>query len=406
MTSARESFIVGETEIQAGRLHKAETALRAALELSEARIALAEVLSTLAGGFRFVGRFAEGEAKLREAVGLCPDDARLWSNLGLFYQAAGAMDAAMSAYDRALSLDPDEPDIRFNRATARLTKARDPEGWREFDARLACADSVLERLPFKAPLWDGSDPVGRTILVYPEQGLGDALHFARYASALAQRGASVVLAAKPGLVPLLSSLENVTVTDFEHRPAFDAHIPLMSLPRWLGEPPWSGPYLKAEPSRRRNLGEGFKVGLCWQGSRANFSDPLRSLSLKALAPLAESGARFFSLQVGEGAENLSTFPGLIPLSDLDADALFLDTAAVMMDLDLVLTVDTAIAHLAGALGRPTWLMLNSAPDWRWGLERAETSWYPSLRLWRQTSFGDWAGVVTAVGAALQREMSR
>lgn len=390
------AFNMGYLHSRAGRLNEAEACYRHAIDIPGARSALAGILSTQAGGFRVTGRFVEGEAKLAEAVKLVPDDAYLWSNLALLHQAAGEAEKAVVAYDKALEIDPDNPDIHYNRATALLTLGEMEDGWRAFEWRLKCGDSVLKKQSFDQPLWDGETPEGKTILLYPEQGLGDAIQFARYALELVRRGAKVVLACKPGLVPLLSSLDGVEVVSIEgDLPPFDVHAPLLSLAQFIDCDPT--PYLTALSENR--LGTGFKVGLCWRGSPANSSDALRSVPLSVLAPLADCpGVTFYSLQKGQGIDG---FPNLQELPGLDEEGgIFMDTASVMAELDLVITVDTAVGHLAGALGRPVWLLLNTAPDWRWMRDRDDTPWYPTMTLWRQTTFGDWDGLVGRVRSAL------
>jgi hypothetical protein len=274
------------------------------------------------------------------------------------------------------------------------------------------------RREFAAPRWDGGDIAGRAILLHVEQGIGDALQFVRYAPLLAHRGARVIVLCQPPLKRLFMEMDEVSVVaDGEPPPEFDLHLPLMSLPRLFGTTlatiPADTPYLRADPVDVRawngKLGDKnhFKIGLVWAGNRRHLNDRNRSCALETLAPLAAvSGIRLYSLQKGEAAVETRNAPATMRLVDLNDELVdFADTAAVITHLDLVITVDTAVAHLAGALARPAWLLLPFAPDWRWMLAREDSPWYPSLRLFRQNQTGDWSGVLTAVMNALRQRMS-
>jgi hypothetical protein len=259
------------------------------------------------------------------------------------------------------------------------------------------------------------------VLLYAEQGLGDTIQFARFAQRLASAGAEVTLEAPPPLTALLESLTGVAViARGDPLPPYDFHLPLMSLPRLMGIAPddldAEIPYLVADRARAidwsRRMGvEGFKVGVAWQGNPVGEIDQGRSIPLVAFAGLARmAGVRLISLQKGFGAEQLEGAPDGMAVETLGAgfDAgsqAFIDTAAVMAGLDLVITSDTSIAHLAGALGRPVWVALKDVPDWRWALDREDTPWYPTARLFRQTTRGDWADVFNRIGRALAAEVA-
>ncbi|MDP6175717.1 MAG: hypothetical protein QGF09_16260, partial [Rhodospirillales bacterium] len=277
---------------------------------------------------------------------------------------------------------------------------------------------VLSRLPGR--VWTGGEVVGKHLLLASEQGLGDAIQFARYAQLLGEAGAKVSLACHPRLVRLLQSLPGaVDIQPIDGRlPKADLHAPLLSLPHLGGTLfeaiPAPIPYLTPEPDLVRHwterLGEGLKIGLAWQGNPAYEGDRTRSIPLARLAPLCEaSGTRFFSLQTELGRDQLDRL-GHARIEDLgdelDRDHAFIDTAAVMGNLDLVITSDTAIPHLAGALGRPVWLLLPHTPDWRWGLEGTLCPWYPTMRLIRQPAPGDWRGAVDQAQAALDHWLTR
>jgi hypothetical protein len=257
--------------------------------------------------------------------------------------------------------------------------------------------------PFAHPQWTGDDLGDRALLVQPEQGLGDIIQFARYLPSIRGR---VGFAAPAKLRRLLSSNPAMPLATLSR---YDVTAPLLSLPARMHTPPADVPYLFAEPDRvaawRTRIGEnGLRVGIAWQGFSGRFEDRGRSIPLTAFVPLAQPGVRLISLQKGEGEAQIAsagfaieTFPKL----DDGPDA-FLDTAAMMTALDLIVTSDTSIAHLAGALGIPVWVALRLVPDWRWLLERSDSPWYPTMRLFRQSTDGDWAPVFAAMAQALPR----
>jgi hypothetical protein len=287
------------------------------------------------------------------------------------------------------------------------------EGFEKYESRWR-----LETLPprgFPAPLWNGEDLSGRTILLHAEQGYGDTIQCLRYVPQVAARGGWVVLEVPKELLGLARRLPEVgqLLARGDALPRFDLQCPLFSLPRAFATTietiPAQVPYLSAEPEAiarwRIRLGErpGLKVGLAWAGSPQHRNDARRSIAIETLLPLLRlEGVRWFSLQVGERAADLARLPGGL-VTDLSPDLIdFAETAAVIGNLDLVIAVDTASAHLAGALGRPAWVLLRARPDWRWLLEREDSPWYPSLRLFRQHRPGDWEEVVRRVAAALER----
>jgi hypothetical protein len=274
-----------------------------------------------------------------------------------------------------------------------------------------------DRRDFAQPQWRGEEDLrGRTILVHAEQGLGDTIQFARYVPLLAQAGATVILEAPPALCSLLARLPGVAgiMRRGEPLPGFDLHCPLLSLPLAFGTDagsiPSAVPYLSAAPEQIARWRERLPVsttrrtiGLAWSGSAANPNDRRRSIPLADLAPLiaAAAGSRLVSLQKdmrSADAATLTTWPAIVPLGERLRD--FDDTAALISCLDLVVTVDTAVAHVAGALGKPVFIMLPFAPDWRWLAEGDDTPWYPTARLFRQTQRGQWGDVVQRVAAAL------
>lgn len=368
--------------------------------------------------FHELRRFEQALDSFDQAISVKPDHAGAHANRGQVLTALGRPDEAVAGLDRALAIRPGYAGARVNRAVALLSLGRFEEGWRDFEARKLRKRPVGVR-SFETPLWLGQESVaGRTVLIFSEQGLGDTIQFCRYLPLLAARGARVLFAPQKPLIRLLADLDpSIQFVDAdEPNLPHDFHAPLMSLPLAFGTVvdaiPAPIPYLHAEPSRvadwKARLGPGgFKIGIAWQGRR-NPALAGRSFPVEAFASIAaKSGVRLISLQKGDGIEQLETLPtGMkveTPGFDFDAgDDAFVDTAAVMECCDLVLTLDTAVAHLAGALGRPTWVVLEHAPDWRWMQARGDSPWYPTMRLFRQAARDDWRSAFQAVEAALRR----
>jgi tetratricopeptide (TPR) repeat protein len=360
-------------------------------------------------------RESEAIAEYRAALSLKHDHAPAWNNLGLALQAQNEVHAAIDAFRHALALAPAFVHARWNLSLALLLDGQFAEGWSMYDARLELPELGRDRHRFPGPLWDGSASAGKTVLVYPEQGLGDAVQFARYATLVAAAGGRCVIRCPEVLAPLFTSIPGVAQVsgDGEPLPAYDSHLPLLSLPRILGTTaesiPAAVPYVAVPEAKRAaaratlaQSGTRRRVGLCWAGNRTHGNDRHRSIALETLAPLfAVPGIAWFSLQQGEpagqiagtrGAENVVLLPEGTPL---------VDTAALLAELDLIITVDTSIAHLAGALARPAWVLLPFAPDWRWRLGRDDSPWYPTLRLFRQTRQRDWPSVIARVKTELE-----
>jgi len=329
-------------------------------------------------------------------------------------QAQNDVRPAIDAFRHALALKPDFAHARWNLSLALLLDGQLVEGWREYDARLALPELGRDRHRFPGQSWDGTALAGKTLLVYPEQGLGDALQFARYATLLMETGARCVIRCLDALAPLLATIPGVAEVsrDDEALPQYEAHLPLLSLPRVLGTTPETipatVPYIAVSDVKRAvaramlaRAGRPPRIGLCWAGNAAHGNDRNRSLPLAALAPLfAVPGIAWFSLQQGKAAAQIAASPAADHLVPLLADTALVDTAALIAELDLIITVDTSIAHLAGALARPAWVLLPFAPDWRWQLGRDDSPWYPTLRLFRQPRLRDWQSVVARVQARL------
>jgi Flp pilus assembly protein TadD len=396
---------------ESGRHGEAAVLLRQALRL---RPNQAEAHNNLGLALAGLARFAEAEAAYHEALRLKPTYVEAHTNLGSAYKEQGRLAEALACYQFALWLDPASATAHWNRALAWLQQGDYAHGWPEYEWRWK--RSRGRPRPLRQPRWDGAPLQGRSILLHAEQGLGDTLQFVRYAPRVKARGGTVLLAAPRPLLALLSSVAGIDrlVDDAGPLPETDVHAPLLSLPLLFGTTletiPANVPYLAAADRIerwRQRLGSlpGRKVGVAWQGNPRHPWDGHRSAPLAALAPLARlPGLTLVSLQKGPGAEQLRESE--LPVHDLGeefdrGDGAFLDTAAVMKCLDLVVTVDTAVAHLAGGLGVPVWTALAAVADWRWLVGRERTPWYPTMRLFRQPAPGDWP----AVFARMAQELS-
>jgi tetratricopeptide (TPR) repeat protein len=402
-----ESHIgLGVVSRESGRPEEAAAHYRRALALApdhpEARNNLAVVLVDL-------DRPEEAAGHYRQVLAQQPNRAETHNNLGIALERQGGYAEAIACYDRALILAPNYAEAHFNRAHALLATERFDEGWREYEWRFAVAR--YER-GFDRPLWSGEPLAGQTILIHAEQGFGDTLQFVRYIAAVAGCGGRVVLEAPQLLVRLLRTTAGIVdvVAAGDPLPDFDCHCPLLSLPRvfntGLATIPAAVPYLSlpAETSAawagRIATAPGLRVGVAWSGSLVGVVDR-RPIDLRLLQPLSQiPGVSWFSLQVGEQSRDLALLdrPDIADLSPWLTD--FAETAAAVCHLDLVISIDTSVAHLAGALGRPTWILLPYNADWRWLGQREDSPWYPTARLFRQQRPGDWAGVIGALGAAL------
>jgi tetratricopeptide (TPR) repeat protein len=360
------------------------------------------------------GRIEEGISYYFRALAIRPDFADAHNNLGNAYLAKLDLDAAMRSYEDALYFQPDHSDAHWNRALLHLLRGEFDRGWLEYEWRWRKFPEV--RRFFPKPLWDGCDISGKTILLHAEQGFGDTIQFIRFAPLVAHRGATVNLECQPELEGLFQHVPGVarTFSRTDRMPPFDVHCPLLSLPRALklrsDNIPNDIPYLQSDRNLTRKW-EGrladfkkfFKVGVVWAGAKTHRRDAERSIPLDALAALNEvQGVRLFSLQKDMATQASAA----IELIDFTAELHdFAETAALVANLDLVMGVDTAVVHLAGALGKPVWTLLPYSPDWRWLLNRDDSPWYPTMRLFRQASQGDWNGAMCRIVESLQRKAS-
>jgi tetratricopeptide (TPR) repeat protein len=393
-----------------GRAADAHVALEAAAAMAPGR---ADVQTNLGSALKELGRLAEAEAAQRRAVSASPGWAPGWSNLGNVLKEQLRLPEAVEAYDQAVALDPDFAEARFNRAVAHLLVGDLVRGWADYEARWGTPAFAPFRRDFPAPRWTGGEPLaGRGVLLHAEQGLGDTLQFLRFVPRVAARGARVILEVQPPLAPFVRAQDwPVEVrARGEDLPPFDFHCPLMSLPLAFGAMAEDGadaPYLTADEAGaeawRARLGgdRRLRVGIVWAGNPEHRKDAQRSVPLALFEPLiARPGIRWVALQkdLRPGDAAWLDAWGLPAPGRALGD--FAGTAALVAALDLVVTVDTAIAHLAGALGKPVWVLNAHVPDWRWGLVGARCGWYPSARIFRQPLRGDWPAVIAEVGDAL------
>ncbi|MFC5496681.1 tetratricopeptide repeat protein [Caenimonas terrae] len=397
----------GNAMLARGRLVEALAAYDKVLELQPRQ---PDTLVNRGNALLRMGRFAEAEQSYRAVLQLDPRYLPALINLGSVLQEQNAFDQALAAYEQALALAPEDANIHWNKALCHLVTGNWEAGWRGHEWRRQAKALTLAQgaASYSQPQWDGAASLrGKTMLLHAEQGLGDTLQFCRYAQAVQDRGATVLLAVPPTLRRLLGRLAGVDrlLVDGEPLPRFDVHCPLPSLPLAFGTTPETVPaaipYLSADPAaarawRERLVGAGLKVGIVWSGNPAHVNDHNRSIALKAMLQLATPGVQLVSLQkeLRDGEAQLLEAAGVphvgAELQDLAA------TAGLVAAMDLVVSVDTSAAHLAGALGRPLWLLLPFSPDWRWLLQREDSPWYPGARLFRQDESRDWAKVLERV----------
>jgi Flp pilus assembly protein TadD len=366
-------------------------------------------------------RLSEAEHSFSRAIALNPTNTLLHCHLGNLYVAQGRHGRAVTSFARALELKPDDPETGWNLGLVRLVRGEFRKGWELYELRFALDARRGHSTRFRERRWTGQEDLrGKHVLLWSERGLGDTLQFSRYAPLVLAMGADVTIEVQPPLKALLAAqFPGVRVIGRDERvPEFDFQCPLLGVAGALGtEPdtiPAGVPYLVADPvavqrwSKRLPAGDVLRVGIVWQGNpdaERNWASG-RSWPLEALEPLSrQQGVRLISLQSGHGAEQIAsaTFAGRISSFGDELDAgphAFLDTAAILMNLDLLVTCDTSVAHLAGALGVPVWVALHTTSEWRWLLERGDSPWYPTMRLFRQRTAGDWGSVVSDICRSL------
>jgi Tfp pilus assembly protein PilF len=374
----------------------------------------AEAHDQLGNILQALNRPAEAIGWHERAIALRPDYVEAYNNLGIALAALHRLADAIAQYEKALALKADYAEVHYNESIARLGLGDFAAGWRKYEWRWDRFNSQHQRRNFPQPLWLGGESIeGKTILLHADQGLGCTLQFIRYLPLVARRGARAVIEVQRPLVPLLAGLPDAPaiVARGDRLPDFDFHCPLLSLPLAFATTietiPADVPYLAAPAPeiarwRAQLPRDGAAlVGLAWAGNPGHANDHNRSIALRHLLPLLRMpGIRFVSLQheLRAGDAQLLDQANVLRIGERVAN--FADTAAVVSCLDVVITVDTAIAHLAGALGKPTWVLLPFSPDWRWFLDRSDSPFYPTARLFRQPAADDWESVAAQVGDAL------
>ncbi len=388
-----------------------DAALASARRAIELKPELAEAHNVLGTILRERRRPADALASFLKAARLKPDYGEALNNLGSVLEQEGQVEEAGKYFQHAAAVRPKSAEIHMNLGCNLLLRGEYARGFAEYEWRRALPDNPSRR-NFGKPDWNGSDLTGRTILLHAEQGVGDTIQFARFIPLVAERGGKIVVECQAAIAPVIGGIAGVARTVAQGQPLgeFDVHFPLLSLPLAFGPTaqsvPGKVPYVFADErivadwkSKIPAGGKTLRVGLAWAGNPKHKNNRIRSCAPGVLTPLgAVEGVSFFSLQ-----KQADSLPESMRIVDWTAELTdYAQTAALLSLLDLVICVDTSVAHLAGAMGRPTWVMLPTTPDWRWMLEREDSPWYPTVRLFRQKKAGDWAGVVQRVAAELQK----
>ena len=390
-------------------------ALRRALALKPD---YAEAYNNLGNALHERGELDEAVSCYRQAVAHRPNYPEAYNNLGNALRNLGRLAEAMASFDRALALKPDHADVHLSRALAWLGMGDFERGLPEYEWRFKCAQFTMP--PFRQPLWDGSPLDGRTIVLYADHGLGDAIQFIRYVPLVREQGGHVIVVCARPLARLLASCPGIdrVVVEGEGAADSDVYAPLMSLPKifrtTLATIPAKVPYLFPDASLVDHWrgamapSDEFQVGIVWQGNPHYVRDRSRSFRLARFEVISRvAGVRLFSLQKYHGSEQLGEIAGRFDVTDLGSKlGDLMDTAAAMENLDLVICVDSAPAHLAGALGVPVWVALPFSADWRWLTDRDDNPWYPSMRLFRQKRWGDWDEVFERIAGQLETDLSQ
>jgi Tfp pilus assembly protein PilF len=386
-----------------GAFAEAERHLRKVIRL---RPTMACAYNNLGSVLQKEGRSAEALVHLREALRLDPGSAEAFHNLGVVLDRLEEPKEAIASYRAALRLRPDYADAHLDLGLTLLSLGDFGSGWEEYEWRWRTRRTA--RRPFARPQWDGAPLRGRTLLVHAEQGLGDAILFLRYVPLIPD---GRILCEVPATLAPLVPAPAVAISSGSPLPDFDVHVPLLSLPRLFQTTvesiPSRTPYLGSPDPRRTGFWKAriartgtLRVGLAWAGSASNSNDATRSMRLSEMAPLAQiPGVSFFSLQKGPAAGDPA--PDGLLAERLETTMELEDAAAVIANLDLIISVDTMLAHLAGAMGKPVWTLLSFAADWRWLRGREDSPWYPTMRLFRQRRPGDWNPVLKQVAETLK-----
>lgn len=407
--------------VQMGCAHMMAKQYELALQVFDTALALRphlpEAFSNKGFALFELGRLDEAENALATALHMKPALLGALINLANVLIARRSHDKALGTLEHLLTLDPSNPSAHFLRSLVLLLEGDYENGWVEYDWRLLTPELRPYADVMDMPQWTGDEDIaGKILLVHAEQGVGDTIQFVRYLPLLRKLGAQIALVAQPQVRRLLAETPGIDmfVAKGEAFPRADFHVPLLSIPRLLwkthGEHAQSVPYVRADQhnaatwqERLDSLGPGLKVGIAWAGNPDHANDRNRSMRFGQLRPLlALDHVKWISLQKNRGANDSPEEIASSGLTDWTGDLTdYAATAGLIASLDLVVSVDTSVAHLAGAMNKPVWVMIPFAPDWRWLLGRTDSPWYPSLRLFRQNKYGDWQAVVDAIRLALE-----
>lgn len=405
-------FNLGVAYQQLGQHDKAELCYRQVIALNPDH---SKAYLNLGIAFKEQGLYDEASAALKNALRIKPDYAMAYYNLGNVHLAKGQYNEAMEYYKKTISIDEEYAEAHWNIALLNLLSGNFKEGWQGYEWRWKLGDLAVKP-KFDKPQWDGSDINGKTILIYTEQGFGDTIQFIRYIPLIANRGAKVIVECEKELIALLQNIEGVynILQKGSSLPEFDFHCPLLSLPlifkTTVENIPSQIPYLKVDLELSKKWQDKIlnnsklNVGLTWAGNPELRRDYNRSCTFETFSQLLKiPDINFYSLQKGDSSyQILINLEGLNILDYTEEFNDFADTAGFIENLDLVISVDTAVAHLAGALGKTVWTLLPFVPDWRWMLDREDSPWYPTMRLFRQPSIGDWKSVIERVEEELRK----
>ncbi len=412
--SAKAHYTLGAVQLQRGKLDEALCSYGQTLALSPNH---AEAHANRGAALQALGRVDEATAEFEWVAAARPKYPPAHYNLGLARQEQGRAREAIACYRRAIEINPDYADAHWNEALQHLALGEYDSGWNQYEWRWRRQGYPPQRFAERA--WDGGSLTGRTILLTAEQGYGDTFQFIRYAALVKKRAGTVIVECQPGLKQALAFTPGIDrlVGQGETLPAFERHAAMLSLPRLLGTRldtiPADVPYIRADPMRvavwrgKVKRSSGLNAGLVWRGNPQNSDDRKRSIEAEGIAALTGiPGINWFSLQNDATEAEIAALSSKSPVRDcgpLIPD--WADTAALIAMLDLVVTVDTAVAHLAGAMGKPVWVLLSAVPHWSWLRDRPDSPWYPTARLFRQKALGDWSSVVAEVEQALKTRLA-
>lgn len=379
--------------------------------------------------YNLVNRLEESLAIYKALDEIIPNNPSILYNIGFTYKKMGHLDKSLPYYNRTLELNPDHAEALFSRGLAYLVIGEFEKGWEGYEWRYSRPSQGSLRT-YDAPRWDGSDLQGKTILIHAEQGLGDTFQFIRYAKLVKEKNGIVIAAVQKPLITIMKRCKHIdqVISVDETPPHFDVHCPLMSLPHVLKTRldtiPSEHPYLYADEQLTSHWKQqlatdtNFKVGICVQGNNS-YATPLlratvaqKSVGIEKLAPISEiPGISLYSLQKVSGTQQFENLPSSVKIITFDGDfdesnGRFMDTAAVMKNLDLMITVDTSVCHLSSGLGVETWVMLPNPADWRWMMNRTDSPWYPTMRLFKQPTPGDWESMIKDVAEELKKHISK